>query len=696
MKRLATPRTAAVVGMSEAALVVAVVAISSIAHKSASGLPVVVLIVALLAVGTVVAYRRPAHRMGWIMLGASGFLILTGIGGSYAVLDYREHHGTLPLGPVAVFLQPSWAPALVLFMLAVLLYPDGHLPSPRWRRPVIALLAVAGLWQLGAYAIATDTIVSGHIDIEASGDLAQISKPTGAWAWWGLVQLLFFGGSAALLVAWVRSQVVGYRKLSDERRTQQKWLLAGAAIASASFLLIIPDLVSKAPLATTLGDLSPLGIAAIPIAIGIGILRFRLYDLDVVISRSIAYGSLALAVSALYLGIVVVLSLLVNHGDRSLGISLVATVCAAAAFQPLRTRAERMADRIVYGRRATPYEAVTHLADRLAGSYDVDRVLTEAAEVLVQATAAERGDVWLRAQNGLLAPLASWPTDVAAPEPVPAAIVEAGVLDGRRAIAPVRHQGVLLGAVGVTKRAGETSSDTELRLLGHLASQAGLVLHNAKLAGDLQRRLEELVASRQRLVRAQDEARRRLERDLHDGAQQRLIALNMKLGLLRSHLREADRDAEGALEQLRSDLDAALDDIRTTSRGIYPPLLADRGIEAALRSHVRTVPVPVTIESSLEGRFSREVEAAAYFCTLEALQNVYRHAGAGCAMVRLDQIGDVLRLEVEDDGQGFDPPRIPTGSGLTNIADRADALGGRVEIRSAPEEGTTIVIELPL
>jgi signal transduction histidine kinase len=696
MRGLATPRTAAVVGICEGALAIAVVIVGSIAHTSTSGLPVLVLVITLLAVGTVVAYRRPAHRMGWIMLGASGFLLLTGIGGSYEVLDYREHHGALPLGPVAVLLQPSWAPAIVLFLLSVLLYPDGRLPSRRWRSPVVALLAIAGVWQLGAYAIATDAIVAGHIAVTASGDLAQIDRPSGSWAWWGLIQLLFFGASAALLIAWVRSQVVGYRELSDERRTQQKWLLAGAAIASGSFVLIIPDLVSNAPIVQTLGNLAPLGIAAIPVAIGVGILRFHLYDLNVVLSRSIAYGALALTVSALYVAIVVLLSLVVHNGSHSIGVSLTATVFAAAAFQPLRMRAQRMADRVVYGRRATPYEAVTHLADRLAGSYDVDRVLLDAAQVLVQATAAERADVWLRAQNGLLAPLASWPAGGEVPEPLPVAMMEAGVLDGPRAIAPVRHQGVLLGAVGVTKRVGETASETELRLLGHLASQAGLVLHNAKLAADLQGRLEELVASRQRLVRAQDEARRRLERDLHDGAQQRLIALNMKLGQLRLHFRQPDREAEGALEQLRSDLDAALDDIRATSRGIYPPLLADRGLEAALRSHVRTVPVPVTINGSLEGRCSREVEAAAYFCTLEALQNVCRHAAASRAVVRLDRTGDALRLEVQDDGHGFDPARRPAGSGLMSIADRADALGGRVEIQSPQGNGTTIMIELPL
>src|SRR5262249_3938351 len=154
----------------------------------------------------------------------------------------------------------------------------------------------------------------------------------------------------------------------------------------------------------------------------------------------------------------------------------------------------------------------------------------------------------------------------------------------------------------------------------------------------------------------------------------RLIALNMKLGQLRSHLPQSDREAQTSLEQLRSELDAALDDIRTTSRGIYPPLLADQGLEAALRSHVRTVPVPVTISSSLDRRPSPEREAAAYFCTLEPLQNVYRHADASRAVVRLENSGGVLQFEVEDDGHGFDPGRARDGSGLTNIADRADAL----------------------
>jgi signal transduction histidine kinase len=290
----------------------------------------------------------------------------------------------------------------------------------------------------------------------------------------------------------------------------------------------------------------------------------------------------------------------------------------------------------------------------------------------------------------------TWPNDVEPAEPLPTVADGAVGADGRTTVSAVRHQGQLLGAISITKRRGEAASETDRRLLAQLAGQAGLVLHNAKLSSDLQRRLEELLASRQRLVRAQDEARRRLERDLHDGAQQQLIALNMKLGRLEPHLRDADEEARRALEGLREDVDSALDSIRSISRGIYPPLLADRGLAAALRSHVRTAPLPVTVESTLGRRGSREVEVGAYFSALEALQNLYRHAGAAHATVRIGEENGFLRIDIADDGRGFDPDTGSPGSGLTNIADRADSLGGRVEINSAVGRGTAIAIALPL
>jgi signal transduction histidine kinase len=650
------------------------------------------------AVGLLVLERRPRHPAGWILVGFAAVVLLQTDGLLLSIVHYRNHVGSPGVGWLGVLSNLLWIPLLLSVAPVVALFPDGRVPARHARTGLGLYVLLAMGVSAYFYAHALGDLAHGRVTINGStGDLAEIDNPHGALAWW-------YGGWGVLvltgLVAALALLVVKFRRADGETQQQLRWFLFGAVVVATGIVPVVVTNYSGNPTSSLVNALPAaylaVALAALPITVGVGILRFHLYDLNVVLSRSIAYGALALMVSAVYLAIVAVLSLPVHHGSRSLGVSLVATVLAAAAFQPLRARAHRMADRIVYGRRATPYEAVTHLADRLAGSYDVDRVLVEAAQVLVQATAAERADVWLRAQNGLLAPLASWPADVEVPEPLQATMMDAGVLHGPRAIAPVRHQGVLLGAVGVTKRVGETASETELRLLGHLASQAGLVLHNAKLATDLQRRLEELVASRQRLVRAQDEARRRLERDLHDGAQQRLIALNMKLGQLGSHFQQPDREAEGALEQLRSDLDAALDDIRATSRGIYPPLLADRGLEAALRSHVRTVPVPVTIKSSLEGRCSREVEAAAYFCTLEALQNVCRHAAASLAVVRLDHIADVLRLEVEDDGHGFDQARRPAGSGLTNIADRADALGGSVELQSAQGSGTTIVIKLPL
>jgi two-component system, NarL family, sensor kinase len=216
------------------------------------------------------------------------------------------------------------------------------------------------------------------------------------------------------------------------------------------------------------------------------------------------------------------------------------------------------------------------------------------------------------------------------------------------------------------------------------------------LSAHLRQRLEELLASRQRLVAAQDAARRRIERDLHDGAQQQLIAVNMKLGRLRAQLSRSQDDAAQSVARLQADVDTALNNLRTLSRGIYPSLLADQGITAALRSHVRQSALPVVVDSILVERCPDEVEAAAYFCVLEALQNVHRHARASRATVSLRRPDGTLHVEIADDGRGFDTTRGPTGSGLENIRDRVDALGGQFTVRSAPGAGCSVCIQIPL
>ena len=251
---------------------------------------------------------------------------------------------------------------------------------------------------------------------------------------------------------------------------------------------------------------------------------------------------------------------------------------------------------------------------------------------------------------------------------------------------PVAHRGVLLGAVSVRMPRGEALRPAGRQLVADVASQAGLVLANAGLVEDLR-------ASRQRLVTAQDEARRQLERDVHDGAQQDLVALAIRLRLAES---EADNDsARELLRELQANAAGALANLRDLARGIYPPLLADHGLAAALRAQTDRSPVPVAIEADGIGRFGQDAEAAAYFCCLEALQNTAKYAGASAARICLEAGDGILRFTVSDDGIGYDARTTPLGSGLRNMADRLAALGGRLEVTSEPGKGTAIIGYLP-
>jgi signal transduction histidine kinase len=253
----------------------------------------------------------------------------------------------------------------------------------------------------------------------------------------------------------------------------------------------------------------------------------------------------------------------------------------------------------------------------------------------------------------------------------------------------VRHQGDVLGALSVTMPANDPLDPGREKLVRDLASQAGLVLRNVRL-------IEELKASRQRLVTAQDQERRKLERNLHDGAQQQLVALAVKQRLLTRMIGHDDEKAKATVAQLADDTNAALENLRDLARGIYPPLLADKGLHAALKTQARKAAVPTTVEADGIGRFGQDVEAAVYFCTLEALQNIAKYADASHATIRLRQPDGSLTFEVGDDGRGFDPASNGYGTGLQGIEDRLAALGGTLEIRSAPGAGTTVTGRLPI
>ncbi len=431
----------------------------------------------------------------------------------------------------------------------------------------------------------------------------------------------------------------------------------------------------------------------IPIAIGISVLRYHLFDIDLVINRALLLAAMVVFITLVYVAIVVGVGALVGSQANPV-LSAVAAAVVALAFQPARRRAQRFADRLVYGKRATPYEVLSQFSDRLGNAYANEELLPRMARALAEGTGASRADVWVRVGDELRAE-AVWPQDADRPEPLVASANAEGTLSSSSMREPVRHRGELLGALSITKKPGESITATEEKLVRDLAAQAGLVMRNVALAEQLMDTIEELRASRQRSVTAQDERAKQLERNLHDGAQQQIVALTVKLRLLGQLM---DRDVEKA-KSMASDLQAdatdALEQLRDLARGIYPPLLADQGLVAALEAQARKASVPTEVRSDGIGRYPQDIEAAVYFCVLEALNNVAKYAEATRAEVSLAQIDGHLRFAVIDDGAGFDTAETSYGTGVQGMADRLDAIGGALQVVSRKGEGTTIEGQIP-
>jgi signal transduction histidine kinase len=648
------------------------------------------------SVGALIVSRAAGNRIGWIILAIGLVLALEDFTGDIAGYALVAGGHWVP-GPAWWNWLSSWVwvPGVVgALALLPMYFPDGQPLSRRWE-PVIWVLSVtSGVALVGFIFSPTSVTTSGTpspfgnpVGIDAVGQLAP------------LIHGLYVGALLAGAGCGVVTLVLRYRRGTSDERHQIKWfagafvlfavLIATYGAASALLALSSPDWV--------VASILSLALIAIPVSVAIAILRYRLYDIDVVISRALVYGSLAVFITAVYVAIVVGLGTLVGSGGHpNLVLSIAATGVVAVAFQPVRERLQKIANRLVYGQRATPYEVLAQFSERVAETYAAAETLPRMARVLAEGTGAERAHVWLRSGSTYRA-AASWPE---APDSSTEDTVVAGEgeevpeLPGGPAVA-VRHQGELLGALTVSKRPGESLTPIEQKLLDDLAHQAGLVLKNVGLTSELLARLEDLRASRQRLVAAQDQERRKLERNLHDGAQQNLVAIKLKLGLAAML---ADKDPERARQsivELKADTDEALDTLRDLARGIYPPLLADKGLRAALESQARKATLPVIVEADGIGRYSQDIEAAVYFCCLEAMQNVQKYAGAGRATIRLREVDGGLNFEVDDDGAGFDAATQKKGSGLQNMEDRLDALGGALQLRSAPSHGTVVTGRLP-
>jgi signal transduction histidine kinase len=330
---------------------------------------------------------------------------------------------------------------------------------------------------------------------------------------------------------------------------------------------------------------------------------------------------------------------------------------------------------------------------RMSTMYANEDLPLRTAQVLAEGVSADRATVWLRVGDELRQ-AASWPTGGDDPHALPLKDGELPPIGGVADAVPVRYQGELLGALAVAKR--EPLSATERRLLSDLGQETGLVLKNARLTAELVQRLEELQASRQRLVSAQDTERRRLERNLHDGAQQNLVALKLKIALAKNLAASDPQKAQAALDELTAEANDAIETLRELARGLYPPILAQDGLVPAIEAQARRTPLPVEVIGGPLPRYPQQTEASVYFCVLEALQNVVKHAAATKATVCFETQPGRLVFSVSDNGRGVDPARVRSGSGMQNMRDRIEVLGGELRVETAPDTGTRVIGSIPV
>jgi hypothetical protein len=378
---LATPRTAVLLGvlvLALAVLVVPLVIVAGASGNSSGGGEY--LGPAFGLVGFLVAWRRPGNPLGWLLLGAVGFLTLSSDAGLYAVAAYRVPGSHLPLGWVAVLLQPGWAPAIALFGLSVLLFPDGRLPSPRWRWALWAYVSVAALWTVGVFVISVQVIAAHQIRVDSSGNLLAIDHPAGPYAWWGHVQQAFFPVLGACWLASVIGQVISYRRSSGERRLQLKWLVGGSAVAVAGGLAGVPLTSSPNPVPQAIGHVALVAVLALPVSMGVAILKYRLYDIDRIISRTLAYALVTGLLVGVYAGLVL-LATQVLRFSSSVAVAA-STLAAAALFYPLRARVQRAVDHRFNRARYDADAAVAAFAGRLQDAVDLDKVRDDLLSVV--------------------------------------------------------------------------------------------------------------------------------------------------------------------------------------------------------------------------------------------------------------------------------------------------------------------------
>ena len=390
--RLATPGAALAVGVIIMAMLVCLVLVSSAEHQAKlSGLGLIALFLSFGVVGVIVAWHQPRNPMGWILLGVTFFFLLLSLASSYTYLDYRLRGGRLPLGWLSVLLTPSWAPAIVLVGLALMLFPDGRILSSRWKPMLWAYLALGAVWLGGAFAISLSAVVTHHVSIDSSGGLNSLDNPGGSTAWWGAVQAVFFPAVGVCWLVWLIGQVLSYRRSSGERRLQLKWLLSGAAVFIAAGIASV-WISNPTGLWKVVSGLAFVGLAALPVSIGFGIMKFRLYDIDRIISRTVAYAIVTGLLIGVYAGLVLLATQVFGfHNTVAVAAS---TLVAAALFSPVRSWVQRAVDHRFNRARYDADRMVAAFAARLQDAIDLGTVRSDLLSTVDRALEPAQVMVW--------------------------------------------------------------------------------------------------------------------------------------------------------------------------------------------------------------------------------------------------------------------------------------------------------------
>ena len=682
------------------------------------------------ALGSFILWHQPRNRYGitYVVIGVLFGTVVLAAG----ALSRAGTPASLPDWTQQLGLAWSWIAAgalLPLWVIAIAAFPDGKFDRQVVKHATVTLALVMPLLAVVAYLLApageSPPLIKVALPADLVGPLAPAEDPH--------VLYRFASVGASVLgtvapVAAVAALLDRFRRAGPVLRQQIKWLLLGTAISVT--LQAIPVQAFDSEAVRTAARI--IVVAAVPlplVAAAIAIFKYGLWEIDIVISKGLVYALASGVLTVLFLGIALVAGVSVGGRDSRMVTALGLALLVSFMAQPLRQRLETVVARVLYGEESRGLMALARLGDTVAAPIDARDLGSRITDAGRGALGASWAGVWLYMAGdgtGRFSPLA-----VSGDEPGPSAVIPQDVppaltsLSGGAlfadlpvelaaalrplfarepaVVASLTSAGGLVGLIACGARPKGSYGDEDIKLLSIVARESALALRNIRLEEQLRQRLEEierqaaeLHSSRQRLVTTQDRERRRIERDLHDGAQQQLVTLAADL---RRTAQGAGMDIGPVLEGLADEAEEAVFALQELARGIYPSLLADRGLQAALQAHAARLPAHVRVEVGplLHGRrLEPDVEAAFYFVGLEAMTNAVKHAPGARVIVslRADRQTRTVTLEVHDDGPGFDAGTSTYRSGLQNMADRIDALGGIFSVETRPGGGTWIRAEV--